>query len=209
MLSHPLTQADIPGPALLSSTTENSTARGPTPARSPAPPQIPSTSKADYSAFSSFTSPSPAPQSSKPQPSLLQQEQATQASKPQAPTSDPFAALTSPVRQSTPQQPQSTASLFDFGPTPASNPGPAPAATADDDEWAFSSALPDEKPASNIILVSETQLSISLHAYRKPNESGDLITLELKFSNKTDQPISELTFMGAVTKVYWTMSSLH
>lgn len=114
----------------------------------------------------------------------------------QAPLVDPFAALTSPMRQSTPQQPQP--SMFDFA-----NPKPlaaAPAPAADDDEWAFSSALPESQPSSNTLSVSETQLGIALHATREPTNPS-VITMNLKFSSNADQPISELTFMAAVTKV--------
>lgn len=112
---------------------------------------------------------------------------------------DPFAALASPVRQSTPQQSQQPShSIFDFGNNQA--PAPAPAPAVDDDEWAFSSALPEGLPSSNIIAVSETTLSISLHATREPS-SPSVITLSLTFSSKTNQLISDLEFAAAVTKV--------
>jgi ADP-ribosylation factor-binding protein GGA len=192
--------ADLPGPALISSTTEYSTARGPTPTRSPAPPaQAPAPAKADYSAFSAFGSSHSTPQTTTPQPSLFQQQQAAAATRQQvqqAPASDPFAAFASPARQSTPQQPQP--SMFDLGNnhTAAS---PVTAAPADDDEWAFSSALPEGPPSSNTISVSETSLSISLHAVREP-ATPSIITMSVTFSNKAAQPISELTFMAAVTK---------
>jgi hypothetical protein len=42
-------------------------------------------------------------------------------------------------------------------------------------------------------------LRISLHATRDP-PTASAITMSLLFSNNTDQPISELTFMAAVTK---------
>jgi ADP-ribosylation factor-binding protein GGA len=187
---------DIPGPALISSTSEHSTARGPTPSISPAPPQP---SKPDYSSFSAFGSALTPRQSTTPQPSLFQQQQAAAAAKAQTaqpPPVDPFAALASPMRQSTPQQ--AAPSMFDF-----SNPKPPPAAPApvtDDDDWAFSSALPDSQPSSNDLSVSETQLSIAMVVAREPTSPG-VITMNLKFSNNTDQAISELTFMAAVTKV--------
>ncbi|TVY80627.1 putative ADP-ribosylation factor-binding protein [Lachnellula suecica] len=186
--------SSIPGPALISSTTDHSTARGPTPSKSPDPSQ-PHISQPNYSAFSAFGT--AAPKTVTPQPSLFQQQQAAALAKaqPQAPPSDPFAALTSPIRQSTPQQPQP--SMFDFG----NHQPPAPAAAADEDEWAFSSALPEGLPSSNTIAVSKTNLSISLHAAREPN-SPTVITMSLTFSNQTDQPISELTFQAAVTKGY-------
>jgi hypothetical protein len=111
---------------------------------------------------------------------------------------DPFAALASPVRQSTPQQSQPH-SIFDFG-NLASAQAAAPPAATDDDEWAFSSALPEGLPAENTIIVSWTSLSILLHAAREP-QTPAVITMSISFSSKTDQPITELTFMAAVTKV--------
>lgn len=195
-----LTSPGVPGPSLISPTTNNS-ARFPTPARSPAPPTV---SKPDYSPFSAFGSSHPTSQSTTPQPSLFQQQQAMQAQKytaastKQPPPSDPFAALASPTTSTAPAKPKS---MFDFAShTPVSAPAQAPA-PADDDDWAFSSALPDGLPSSNTILVSETQLSISLHAAREPL-TPSVITMSITFSSKSDEPISELTFAAAVTKVY-------
>lgn len=89
--------------------------------------------------------------------------------------------------------------MFDFAnPKPAT---PIPAApAADDDDWAFASALPDAPPSSNTLTVSNTTLGISLHAAREPSNPA-VITLSVKFSNNSDQSISELTFMAAVSKV--------
>jgi ADP-ribosylation factor-binding protein GGA len=138
---------------------------------------------------------------------LFQQQQPQQQAafaKQHAPAQDPFAALASPVRQSTPQQTQPSHSIFDFG-KPAGAPAPA-AAPADDDEWAFSSALPEGLPSENTITVSETALGISLHATREATTPA-IITLSLSFSSKTDQPISDLEFAVAVTKVSTTPTS--
>jgi ADP-ribosylation factor-binding protein GGA len=191
---------DIPGPALISSTTQYSTARGPTPTSSPAPPsQV--TSKPDYTAFSAFGSSHPVSQSTTPQPAQFQQQQQQKpiiAASPQAPAADPFAALKASIQQSPPQQPQK--SIFDFAnPQPPVNKSAPVASTGDDDEWAFSSALPEGPPSSNTLTVSDTSLRISLHAAREPSTLA-VITMSLSFSNKTAQPISELTFMAAVTK---------
>ncbi|CZS95235.1 probable ADP-ribosylation factor-binding protein GGA1 [Rhynchosporium agropyri] len=189
-----------------SSTADYNTARGPTPTVSPAPPQQPTLVKPDYSSFSAFGSSNAASKPSTPQPSLFQQQQALQQQqfqKAQAalqksqPPADPFAALASP-RQAAP--PAASASMFDFGAS-STNSQAAPAPAADDDEWAFASALPEGLPAANTILVSETELSITLHAAREP-QSPDVITMSISFSSKSDQPISELTFMAAVTKGY-------
>ncbi|EPE35884.1 ENTH/VHS [Glarea lozoyensis ATCC 20868] len=194
----------MPGPALMSTTTEHSTARGPAPTF-PATSQQPAVVKPDYSAFSAFGSPShPVSKSTTPQPSLFQQQQQQQAAlahkpQPAPPAADPFAALTSPIRNSTPQQP--TPSMFDFASLQTSKPGPAPLPAADDDEWAFESALPDGLPSSNTIAVSRTGLSIDMMASREP-QNPSIINLSLSFSNQSEMPISELMFMAAVTKGY-------
>jgi len=197
----------MPGPALISSTSQHSTARGPTPSRSPAPPA--ESSKPNYSAFSGFGISQAIPQTTTSQPSLFQQQQQEQqqqaaATAPHQPTSDPFAALATPPRQSTPQQNQASVSksIFDFAKAapPATTIPPAPA--NDDDEWSFSSALPESNglPSSKSITITDTTINISLHATRK-SPSDPIITLNVKFSSKVAQLITELTFQVAVTKV--------
>jgi ADP-ribosylation factor-binding protein GGA len=130
------------------------------------------------------------------------QPAAAASAKPQSPAADPFAALQSSIQQPPSQQQKS---IFDFAypqPSPAIA---APVASAgDDDEWAFSSALPEGPPSSNSVLVSDTSLSISLHVVREPATPA-VITMSLSFSNKTAQPVSELEFMAAVTKASWCL----
>jgi ADP-ribosylation factor-binding protein GGA len=198
----------MPGPALMSSTSQYSTARGPTPTRSPAPPAVPS--KADYSAFPGFGISQPSSQVTIPQPSSLQQQQQQQQQQKaavralQQPMSDPFASLTSPLRQSTPLQNQSStsASLFDFAQSAPPVTAIPPASTNDDDEWAFSSALPESNglPSSTSITITDTIINISIHATRK-SPSDPIITMTVHFSSKVAQLITELTFQVAVTKV--------
>ncbi|KAK2628807.1 hypothetical protein QTJ16_001910 [Diplocarpon rosae] len=185
---------NLPGPSLMSTTSEHSTARGPTPSRSPAPP--PAQVKPDYSSFSAFGSSNATSKPTTPQPSLFQQQQAlhqAQVTRP-PPPADPFASLASPRQAASPASP----SIFDFGNSHAAPPAPA---SADDDEWAFSSALPEGLPSSNTMQVSETALGISLHATREPH-TPSVITMSISFSSTSDQAISELTFMAAVTKGY-------
>ncbi|RDW84941.1 putative vhs-containing protein [Coleophoma cylindrospora] len=188
---------NVPGPALLSSTTNFSTTAG------SATTSPPGSARPDYSAFSAFGSSQPVSKPTTPQPSLFQQQQAAAIPKASTPSIDPFAALASPIRNSTPQQPSS---MFDFAshapppPQAAATPTPAPPA-ADDDDWAFSSALPDGLPASNTITVSDTNVNIALHATREP-QTPDIITMTVKFTSKTQQPVSDLTFQVAVTKAY-------
>ncbi len=182
----------------MSSTSQHSTARGPTPSRSPAPPAV-DPMKPNYSPFSGFGISQPSSQSTTPAPSLFQQQQAA-ATASQQPPSDPFASITGPLRQSTPQQSQSSASasLFDFAQPPA----PAPAPANDDDEWNFSSALPESNglPSSTDITITDSTINITLHATRQ-SPADPVITMTVKFSNKSPQHISELTFQVAVTKV--------
>ncbi|KAK4231954.1 VHS domain-containing protein [Podospora fimiseda] len=154
---------NIPGPALLSSVTQNNTAR----TSSPAP----------FSNFASFTS---APsQSSTPKPlSAFSPPPVKPAS------NDPFAQLAS----------------LGSSPAPA-----APAASAEDDEWSFSSALPPEappaQPREHKALVSNTSLKIDMIANRKFDTDPGM-SLLFSFGNNTAQPISELNFQLAVTKGY-------
>lgn len=115
-----------------------------------------------------------------------------------APVVDPFASLASPVRQSTPQSSQP--SIFDFANPKPATPAVVPSTPAnDDDEWAFSSALP-EGQASNTIIVSQTSLGIKLDVTREP-ANPSVITLSLSYSNNGDQEISGLEFLAAAPKV--------
>lgn len=92
-------------------------------------------------------------------------------------------------------------SIFDFSNDELSTipSTPAVVASGDDDEWAFESALPEGLPSSNTLKISQTALTISLHATRLPYSHNE-ITISLSFSNTTNEIITELTFMAAVTK---------
>ncbi|KAI0445220.1 ADP-ribosylation factor-binding protein GGA2 [Xylaria telfairii] len=165
---------NIPGPALLSSLTQNSTAKGPTPTPTPPP----------FSPYSGFVSKPSASQSTTPQPPLGQYSAFSQ---PPQKTSDPFAALSSSQFSSKPATPQP----------------PAPPASNDDDEWSFSSALPPEAsaPRDHQVIVSNTLLRINMKAVRAP-QAPNALTLLFSFSNTSPQQISDLHFELAVTKGY-------
>ncbi|KAJ0168036.1 putative ADP-ribosylation factor-binding protein C25H2.16c [Colletotrichum tanaceti] len=178
------TNQNIPGPALLSSVTENNSAKGPM--SNTATPQAPS-----FSQFASFTSPS-ASQSGTPQPSGMSAfrppQQQTSAS------NDPFAALSSPVFSSKPATP---------APPPAAAAPPA-AGTNDDDEWSFSSALPPpetpSQPKEHKAIVSDSIVKIEMIAGR--TGTGNALNLSFAFSNTSAQPITELHYQLAATKGY-------
>lgn len=152
--------------------TENSTARG---------PGTPS--------FTQFISPAQS-QSTTPQPPLNLQS-AYQA--PKQASSDPFAALaglgSSSVSPAPPSQPRT-------------QPQPQPAAANDDDEWSFSSALPPEpaKPKEFRTVVSSSSVRIEFVAGRSP-ATPSAMNIHFAFSNTTPQPVGELHFQVAVTKV--------
>jgi hypothetical protein len=66
---------------------------------------------------------------------------------------------------------------------------------ADDDEWAFSSALP-EQPQDLVITNSAIK---TVFAVTRPNNTE--LVISSRISNTTAQPIGDLTFQLAVTKV--------
>ncbi|SZF03518.1 unnamed protein product [Blumeria hordei] len=175
-------------PLVLPGVNENSSYQGSLPSlsinqQSPMP---------DYSSFSAFGSSHAPSRSSTPQLALFQQPL------PDAKVLTPYTrniALTSP--QSTPLP--MTPSMFDFAQRETIQ--KSSVATADDEEWAFSSALPEGPPSSATIQISQKTLGISLHATRLSSSPGE-ITMSLSFSNTGNEVISELTFMAAVTKGY-------
>ncbi|CAF3466679.1 unnamed protein product [Fusarium graminearum] len=164
---------NIPGPALLSSMTQDNSARGQV--STPTPPP--------FSQFASFSQ--PVSQSTTPQPPLQQQP-----APPSQPASDPFAML-------------GAGSMSSQRASPAPPQQQPAAASNDDDEWSFSSALPPEpsKPKEHQATVSNTNVKVEMIARRAPgNENA--INIIFAFSNNVPQPISELHFQLAVTKGY-------
>lgn len=166
---------NIPGPALLSSLTEESTAQQG--GSAPTPPQ---------NQFASFASP-PGSQSMTPQPPAQPQQSAfaAPAAAPQ-PAADPFAALAGTVPST----------------QPAAAP-PQPAVSNEEDEWNFSSALPPEapsKPKEHRLTVSNTNIRIDMLAGRGAN-GPNALNINFAFSNNTASPVSELHYQLAVTKV--------
>ncbi|KFA66911.1 hypothetical protein S40285_02342 [Stachybotrys chlorohalonatus IBT 40285] len=168
---------NIPGPALLSSMTEDSSAaKGSNNTQPPLP----------FSAFASFTSP-PVSNSTTPQPGFPQSP-AFQPPSQKAPASDPFASLgasLTPSRQPTPVVPQAQATTSN-----------------EDDEWSFSSALPPEtptKPREHRGTISNGNLRVDFLASRTSGP-GNSLKLTFAFSNNTAHPVSALHFQLAVTK---------
>lgn len=161
---------NISGPALLSSLTQDNSAKGTFSSTNSPPPPL--------AAFSGFNSGPSTSKNNTPQPPHYQQ---SAFSSPPAPAVDPFAALA------------------------AARPAAQPATTQsiDDDEWNFSSALPAETsamPKEHKVVICDSNLKIDLLANRKTGLSNS-INLLFAFSNNTAQPISEVHFQLAVTKV--------
>ncbi|KAF3491288.1 VHS domain-containing protein [Arthroderma uncinatum] len=70
-----------------------------------------------------------------------------------------------------------------------------------DDEWTFSSALPEETlPSQNTVEILNTSIGIKIQVKRLPGENR--IHGLVSFSNNTPQPISELHFQIAIEKAY-------
>ncbi|GAW17180.1 hypothetical protein ANO14919_066330 [Xylariales sp. No.14919] len=164
---------NIPGPALLSSLTQNSTAKGPSPTPTPPP----------FSPYSGFASKPSASQSTTPQPALGQYSAFSQ---PPPKASDPFAALGSSQFSSKPVTPQ-----------------PPAAATDDDEWSFSSALPPEAPapslPREHQAVVSNSLLRINMKAAR-PGQLPNALGLLFSFSNTSPQPISDLHFQLAVTK---------
>ena len=210
---------DVPGPSLLSSTMQQSTAKYPTPIPTPHPQaqQLPAVNKPNYDAFAALSSPRPASQSM-PSPSINQQQPTIRPLSQTA--SDPFASLSKPSsRTASPfpnQQKQQqavaspSASLFDFAQPALQAPTQQSNGTSADDDWNFSSALPDDGsslPTTNNVNVSTTAVNISF-AVSRPSDRDSVINVLAKFSNTTPSPIMEYTFQVAVTRVRTTCTSV-
>ncbi|KAL9528187.1 ADP-ribosylation factor [Sphaerulina musiva] len=154
--------------------------------------------------FSLFSPQQPSSKSATPIPASLQQHQAKK--------SDPFASLATPPRQASPFQHASHSKassqnldLLGMGSTSngsSSSPAPStsttstitPTPAAVDDEWEFSSALPDQP--TEITVTKST-----IHTIFKVSRSNDSeILIQSRISNATAQPITDLTFQLAVTK---------
>ena len=207
-----LGDTDIPGPSLLSSTSEQSSAKAPVADRTTQPPHFSQPTKPNYDAFASLTNSRPVSQSTTPAPSLNQQKQSIQT--PQH--SDPFAALSANIpRQGSPfAKPQSNVtpptSMFDFAaskPSPAPTPNPSSTinqtanGSSADDDWNFSSALPEDNlPSTVSLVVSDKEVAISFKVSRRESDEAVLDILAT-FSNKSGSAITEYTFQIAVTKV--------
>lgn len=136
-----------------------------------------------FSSFASFSSP-PGSQSMTPQPGQQAFAPPAAASAP-TPAADPFAALSG------------TTSSTQAAKAPA-----APSGGNDDDEWNFASSLPEapSKPKEQRATLNSTNLRVDYIAGRSTPGANSL-ALSFAFSNNLAQPISELHFQLAVTKV--------
>jgi len=202
---------------LTSSTSQTSTAQLSGSSVSPQPQQTTQSSMANYDPFASLASSHPPSQSVTPVPTVGKQQQTT--SRP-PPSADPFAILSNPTpRQPSPSEyhqqssnrvSSASPSLFDFG--QPSNPQPQqhqPAlasqqnnGTITEEEWTFASSLPDQSnlPPVNEVMVTNTAVNV-VFAVSRPAGDDTSITMVVRSSNNTAQPISDFTFQIAVPKV--------
>lgn len=176
--------------------------------QAPPQPQAQAQPKANYDPFASITgSSNPPSKPATPVPSIFAQQTAPHH---QPTKSDPFAALAGTSRSASPFQFQQSAKaptpapppaqatpaadLLGMGPANGTAPAAAPPAQ-DESEWAFSSALP-EQPQD--ITVTNSAIK-TLFSVSRPGDAE--VTISSRISNNTAQPISDLTFQLAVTKV--------
>ncbi|KAM0717586.1 hypothetical protein Q7P37_007438 [Cladosporium fusiforme] len=160
--------------------------------------QPPPTQSASTDLFGSLSGPSS--QSVTPAPQQQQQQPPAQKK------ADPFAALAN-SRSGSPFQFQSRASpVAQAAPAPSgidllggggpSAPASAPAPAGGDEEWTFSSALPDQ-PQDLVVTNSAIKTTFGVS---RPNNTE--LIINSRISNSTPQPIEDLTFQLAVTKGY-------
>lgn len=139
-----------------------------------------------------------------------------------APPLDPFASISSgispqgsPFTKPPPGKAPST-SIFDFAspaPQKATTPNPAQTSTQNtngnsvDDDWSFSSALPEDSalPTATSLVVSDKEVAIQFDVSRRKG-NDPVLDIVAKFSNKSAHAITEYTFQVAVTKVEYTMN---
>ena len=201
------TNTGIPGPALLSSTTQQNSARSPLPINMPQTIPTPEPIKPNYEPFSTLSSSRPASKPATPTPSMQQQKQNASHL---ATTMDPFAALVSPGPQAgspahhrgSPNPTASSSSLLDLvdnSSTPSASSKPD---KAREDDWNFASSLPEAEttqPMSHQIQVLSSYIKIDFLATRQAQDQT--IHIVARFSNDTLQAISGLHFQVAVEKV--------
>ncbi|OJJ89611.1 VHS domain protein [Aspergillus glaucus CBS 516.65] len=173
-------------------------------ATSPAPPvqQAPLSSKPNYDILSSLSSPQPTTQAPPSIPAFSQPPQPPPQQL-QAPAADPFASLISgSSRGSSPFSP--AVSQTPPAMTRSGTPARPAAQPTEEDEWNFTSSLPESSsalPSTNKVAVLDSSLRIEFVARRHPSQPR-LIHVVGFFSNRTSQPIQELHFQVAVEKAY-------
>jgi hypothetical protein len=169
-------------------------------------PQIPPNPPAyqqNFDILGSLSASQPPSQSSTPIPGFPQFQNATAT--PPPPPADPFASLVSPSpRQPSPlpsaaspsPRPPASSSLLDLA--GAEPKGKAP----EDDEWNFTSSLPESSalPNQNRVQVLNSSLKVEFVARRHPQQQRQ-IHIVARFSNGTSQALNDLHFQVAVEKV--------
>ncbi|KAL4821673.1 VHS domain-containing protein [Aspergillus spinulosporus] len=168
-------------------------------------PQIPqnhSAFQANIDILGSLNSSKPSSFSSTPAPAFHQPP--VTATPP--PAVDPFASLVSasprnnsplPSSSASPRPPASSSLLDLAGAGAEQKPK-----TTDDDEWNFTSSLPENSlPSTQRVQVLNSSLKIDFVARRHPQQQRQ-IHIVAYFSNATSQPLNDLHFQVAVEKAY-------
>ena len=156
--------------------------------------------KASLDPFGSLSGSSrPASKPATPIPSASQQQQQKQH---QMKKSNPFASLATPPRQPSPFQFQQSTPKSPALPQQSSGmdllgtgSNGASAVPTTDDEWTFSSSLPDQP--SDLTVTNSSIKTV----FTVSRASDTEMVIQSRISNNTAQPIGDLTFQVAVTKV--------
>lgn len=174
------------------------------------PPQSP---RSNFDAFAALSNSNPA----SPTPNLFSQPPAPQQTHQQPAKNDPFAALSGTSRTASPFQYQqslkqpavapSSPALAQIQAQTKSRPTSLISNGAGDDEWTFTSALP-QQGETNVITVTNSSIQTVFHVSR-PQGANDWLAVESRISNNTSQIVTDLTFQLAVTKVCRSLRLTH
>ncbi|KKK22345.1 VHS domain protein [Aspergillus rambellii] len=185
---------------------------GPRPMTSVTPPvpQNAGSFNPNYDILSSLSSSQPPSKSSSPAPGFTRRQNAT-ATPPPSAAVDPFASLMSasprnpsplPSGSSTSPRAPPSSSLRDLAGSGPSVPERTSAKGAEDDEWNFTSSLPESSlPSTSRVHVLNSALKIEFVVRRHPQQPRQIHIVAL-FSNGTNQVLNELHFQVAVEKAY-------
>lgn len=210
-----LGDTDLPNQRSVFSTMQENSSKVPTSSTTPQPHTAQIPTKPNYDLFATISSSHPSSRIPTPAPST----QSRASANPSNLSADPFAALSPPPSQPSPslnpqrfQLASSTPSSTLIEMASSNNPPSTQQSSlttqqtngaSADDEWNFSSALPEDSanlPASSNIIVANGQIGI-VFTVGRPANNDSLIHILASVSNRSPQLVTEYTCQVAVPKV--------